>query len=151
FFMPLAGWMVDAWGVHPVLFGSSLVLALGVAWFAAAKALTGLYWAVLGFGAGGAGLTMSGLRLMPEAFQVGYAPTPEGAFCVGFALVLVAALFTMHVYPRLIERLGFRNTVLVTALVCLAPATIVSFEDVSAFPAAQATFLPAQDLVNPRL
>ena len=149
--MPVTGWMIDSWGVHGVLFSGSLVLSFGVAWLGVATRPSNLLFGILAIAWGGAALTLTGLRLMPEAFPLGRAPTPESSLCVGFVFIAAAALLTQALYPPLIQRAGYRNTLLVSALLCLTPACISSFLDPIIFPTALAEPGLGDALLDPRL
>lgn len=131
--MPATGWMVDAWGVHGILFAGSLVLSFGVAWLAVAQSMRSLTWGLLPLAWGGAALTLTGIRLMPAALDL---PSPEGALSVGFLFIALAALLTQAFCSRLIQKAGYRNTLLVSALLCLAPAIIAAFVEPTDFPPA---------------
>src|SRR5947207_2793865 len=61
--MPLAGWLVDHWGLHEVLFSGSLALGLAVSWFALCQTFAGLLWGILGLGIAGACVTTAGVTL----------------------------------------------------------------------------------------
>ena len=60
--MPLAGWLLDHWGIQQVLFLGSLILLLTISWLALCQNYTGLFWGVLSFGVAGACLTTAGGR-----------------------------------------------------------------------------------------
>jgi len=149
--MPITGWLIDSWGVHGIFFSGSLVLSFGVAWLAVARRLQTLALGVYALAWGGAALTLTCIRLMLEAFPFGNGPSPESSLCVGFLFIAVAALLTQGLYPRILARLGYRNTLLLSALFCLAPACIASFLEPSALPAAIANPSPERLLHNPRL
>lgn len=146
--MPLVGWLIDRWGVHGILFSGSLALSFGVAWLAVAQRPGGLVWGILALAWGGAALTLSGLRLMPEAFPL---DTIISSLCLGFVFIAVAALLTQGLYARLIPRLGYRNTLLLSALLCLVPAGIASFLETNQLPTSLADPGPSNVLRDPRL
>lgn len=149
--MPITGWMIDRWGVFGFLFAGSLALSFGVAWLGVARKPTGLLWGILALAWGGSAITLSGIRLMPEVFHLGNASMPESALCVGFLFVALSALLTQAFYPTLIRRLGLGTTLLLSALMCLAPAGIASFMESGVFPQGRTDAIPAGLLQSPQL
>ncbi len=115
--MPLAGWLVDHWGTHQVLFTGSLLLALAMAWLALAQTYAHVLWGITGLGVAGALLTVGGIAF------IGNAGVSLG---LGFVFVSLAYLLTPHLFPRLLERMTFRRTFLAVGLLCLLPAALVA-------------------------
>lgn len=153
--MPLTGLMVDVWGVHGLLFAGSLVLALGVAWLAVARTLKVLTWAVLPLAWGGAALTLTGLRIMPLALDpLGDSVPREAtlrAFCIGFLFIALAALLTQAFYAQLVQKAGFRNALIITALFCLAPAILAALIEPADLPGGVDNSDLGKFLLDPRL
>jgi MFS family permease len=124
--MPLAGWLVDHWGLREVLFTGSLLLGMAVSWLALCQDGVGVFWGILGLGFAGACVTTSGVALMPPALSL-YPHWSLGAsLCLGYVFVGLASLLTPVCIPWLARRFSFRGTALSLGLLCLLPATLVA-------------------------
>lgn len=124
--MPLAGWLVDHWGLHQVLFVGGMLLSLAVSWLGICQSLLGLAGGVLGLGLAGALLITSGTALMPIALQLDDRWSLAAALGLGFALVGLAALLAPSCVRWLGRRLGTQKALLTIGLVCLVPALLVA-------------------------
>ncbi len=129
--MPLAGWLVDRWGPAHVLFVGSLGLSLAVASLGLCQKTTSLFWAVLGLGIAVALVSTAGVVFMPLALT----PTPatgRGAWsvgasiCLGYVFVGLAMFLTPSAFAWCTRQVGFARALLLLALLCLVPATLVS-------------------------
>jgi MFS family permease len=134
--MPLAGWLVEHWGLWEVLFTGSLALSLAVASFALMEKPAGLFWGVLGLGFAGACITISGVTLMPEALalpvivpfgrgQLQAGGSVGASLSLGYVFVGLGSLVAPMVIAVLLRQLDFRRTVLSLALLSLLPALFV--------------------------
>jgi MFS family permease len=124
--MPLAGWLVDHWGVREVLFTGSLVLGLAVSWLALCQSPAGLLWGILGLASAGACVTVAGVALMPVALHLFPRWSVGASICLGYVFVGLASVLTPAAMPWLSHRLGVRRTVLSLSLLCLVPAALIA-------------------------
>jgi MFS family permease len=124
--MPMAGSLVDHWGLHPTLFTGSLVLGLAVSWLAVCRNLPSLLWGVLGLGFAGACVTVAGVSLMPAALRLAPRWSVGAALCLGYVFVGLASLLTPRFVQWTAGRLGFRRVVLFLGLLCLLPGTLAA-------------------------
>jgi MFS family permease len=115
--MPLAGWLVDHWGTHQVLFIGSLLLGLSIAWLALAQTYARVLWGIAGLSLAGAFITVGGIAFMWNAGV---------SLCLGFVFVNLAFLLTPQLFPPLLERMTFRRAFLAVGLLCLLPAALVA-------------------------
>jgi MFS family permease len=125
--MPLAGWLVDHWGVQEVLFAGSLGLGLAMAWLALCRSFVSVLWGVIGLAISGALLTTAGTVLMRDALRLSPDWSTAAPFCLGYVFVGLAALLTPKLIPGLIRRFGYRQTLLCLALLTLVPAALAAF------------------------
>ncbi|MBI3410763.1 MAG: hypothetical protein HY040_20700 [Planctomycetes bacterium] len=121
----LAGWLCDLPALASVLFFGSLALGVGVAFLTQSRTM--LPWAIFTIAAGGAGVTTAGLVLMATAIFPNQTNNAAGALTLGFAFIGVGALLTPYVVPPLIRYLGFRQTLVFLALLCIVPAGLSIF------------------------
>lgn len=142
----LTGWLCDHVGFAEVLFFGSLALGIGVILFTQSRA--NIFWAILAVAAGGAAVTTAGLALLTVTLR----PT-QGAGAslnLGFGFIGLAALTTPRFIPWLIRRLGFRQTLVGVALLCLLPAICVIFtpEKDGLNPLERKSVIPLADVLN---
>jgi fucose permease len=126
-FMPIAGWLLDHWGLREALFTGSLVMALSVAWLALCQNFKGLVWALLGLGFGGACLSTAGVCLMPRALALAPHWSTGASLGLGFVFVGASTLLTPTVVAALARRFSWQRTILALGLACLLPAALVAF------------------------
>lgn len=115
------GWLGDQVGHAAMIFAGSLVLGVGVALLTQAR--QSLPWAVFAMAAGGSAITTAGLALMAVTLIPHRAA--GASLNVGFIFIGLAALATPAALPWFFTRIGFRKTLVIVALLCLAPALCV--------------------------
>lgn len=123
--MPLAGWLVDHWGLVDVLFAGSLLLGITIAWLAAAQNIAAVRWGVAGLAIAGAGVTTAGVVLMPTALRLVPNWSLGAALCLGFVCVGLASLAS-GLIPRLVKPFGYRQIIVSLGLLTLVPATLIA-------------------------
>lgn len=138
------GYAVDVWGVEWVLIGGALLAALAVAGLALGQRFAAAAVALSLVGAAGATLGAAANVLMPPAF---FPDRPVVAANLGNVFVVLGMLAAPVLGDVLLERVGFRRTAGLFALVCLAPALAAALTVAPAFPAAAAARpeLPLED------
>jgi hypothetical protein len=136
--MLLSGFISDRWGVQWVLIGGSLLGAVAVA----GLALSQTYPTTLGItallGTAASGIAIGSAVLMPFAFSLAH---PLAALNLGTLFFVVGSLGAPWLSETLLERIGFRRSMGLLALLALAPALAVSLTTPDLFPAAQASDL----------
>ncbi len=124
--MPLAGWLVDHWGVHQVLFVGSMLLSLAISWLGLCETLLGLSVGMVGLALAGAFLTTAGVTLMPMALTLEPRWSLAAALGLGFALVGLASLAAPRFMGVVQRRVGVQKGLLGVGLLCLVPAALVA-------------------------
>ena len=114
-----AGLLIDKWGLQPVLITAALLAGLGISALGSIHTDRSALPGVLLTAAGAAGLTVASLVLMPRAFYPNNAPASANLGCIFLAL---GVLLTAGLMAWLTRRYGFRNGLVILALVCLTPA-----------------------------
>jgi FHS family glucose/mannose:H+ symporter-like MFS transporter len=129
--MLLSGVLIDTFGVKVLLFFGSVVLALAM--FGLAMSRT--YWhclvSILLIGAAGPCISTGGVVLMGPAFFPENQPAAQNLGNVFFGL---GALVTPALVALMLRGLGFRKTLGLLALICLAPAVTDALTDSALFP-----------------
>jgi fucose permease len=128
--MLISGLVIDAWGARWVLLLGSLTTTLGLFGLTAPPTYRRAQLAVLGVGLGAAAVSMASMVLMHNAF-----PTKTQAAALNFGCVFIAlgALATPALTDVLLRALGFRRTVGLLAVLCLAPALFAALTPGDAF------------------
>lgn len=116
-----SGWLIDHVGILLVVGVGSLLTALALAALALARSYAGCRYALLLLGAGGACLSAAATVLMPRAFFDG---RPGAALNFGEVFLGLGALLTPALVDVLVRAVGFRRSLSLLALLCLAPAVI---------------------------
>ena len=124
--MPLAGWLVDHWGVHQFLFLGSMLLSLAISWLGLCETLLGLSVGIVGLAFAGAFLTTAGVTLMPMALTLEPRWSLAAALGLGFAFVGLATLLTPLFMRSVQRRVGVQKGLLGVGLLCLIPAALVA-------------------------
>jgi hypothetical protein len=132
--MPLAGWLVDHWGVQTNLFWGSGALACALCWIGLRQTYASAFWGVLGLALAGASVTIAAIALMPRALTFGEEWSIGAALCLGFLFVSLASLATPILLPWLVARLGYRHCVVYLGLLCLVPAALAALAPADEFP-----------------
>jgi hypothetical protein len=127
-----AGWAVDAWGAHDILFAGSVLSALALAALGVRVSYESLRWLVVMVAAASACLTIATTVFMPFAFLG--PDDPAASLNLGFVAVGVGYLVLPAVVDAFCRRLGFRTGMVLVAVFSLLPAVFVTFtsrEDVA--------------------
>jgi MFS family permease len=124
--MPLAGWLIDQWGLSEILFAGSMILSLAISWLALCQTFVGLLWGVLGLAVAGACITTAGVTLMPDALTLSPRWSAAASLGLGYVFVSLAMLLTPLLVRWLQRQLGFQKAVLSVGLLCLVPAALVA-------------------------
>lgn len=149
--LPLAGLLVDRWGLHEILFLGCLGLAMAISWIALSVHYGSLIWGLLGLAASGACVFTAAITLMPAVLQwSGHDSRAEG-LSVGFLVLGASWLLTPVLLPPLLRRLGHHQVLLSLAFLYLVPAALVVFTPKGEFPTSAAAEPMAQSLHDPRL
>jgi MFS family permease len=148
--MIAAGWFVDRVGAKEVLFAGILLAALGIAALGLRPTLHSLFWVVLILGLAASCLTCAGLTLMPLAFW-GQPNETAASLNLGFIFVGLGALGVPFLMKVCLKRFGFRQCLLVLALLCLFPAIFTVFTGSAEFPEHHALANPSAILGDPVL
>jgi MFS family permease len=119
--MLLTGWLIDRWGVQPVLIVGSIVTSAAVLSLSLQPTYARAFGALLAAGLGAAALSTAAVVLMPQAF-FGKEHLLSASINLGFVFVALGALLTPAVIDLLMRGLEFRRTAGVLSFVCLAPA-----------------------------
>ncbi|MBL8793004.1 MAG: MFS transporter [Planctomycetia bacterium] len=129
--LPLAGLAVDRFGAELVLIASSLLAGFSISLLGLREGLTLARLALLLLGAAAAGLVVGALVLMPAAF-----PSRHPAAAVGLGMVLfgLGTVLTPLLADWLQRRLRLRRALLLTGLVCLAPALAAALTPADEWP-----------------
>jgi fucose permease len=127
--MLISGLLIDAWGARWVLLLGSLTTALGLFGLTAPPTYRRALLAVLGVGLGAAAVSVASLVLMQKAFPT---RTPAAALNFGCVFIALGALLTPAL-TDLLGVLGFRRTVGLLAVLCLAPALFAALTPADAF------------------
>lgn len=128
-----SGLAIDCWGVEWVLVGGSLLAALAVAGLALSQRFPAALAVSVLLGIAGASLGTAASVLMPAALAPDRPVVALNLGSIAFVLgLLVAPVFG----ELLLDRVGFRRTVGLFALVALAPALAASLTVAEAFPVA---------------
>jgi hypothetical protein len=123
--MLAAGWAVDAWGPHDLLFAGSLLSALAIATLGVRSSPDSARWLVVMLAAAGACMTIAVTVAMPYAFLG--KDDPAASLNLGFVAVGLGYLFLPRLADALGRRLGFRAAMLFLAFMALLPAVFVTF------------------------
>src|SRR5262245_33277810 len=123
---PIAGWLVDQWSIHDVLFTGLLLLALAISWIALSQTYSALVWGAVGMSLAGAWVMTSAISLMPQALAFSPRQSLGAALSLGLVFAGLAALLAPAALPRLIDRFGCRPTLLAIGLLCLVPALLIA-------------------------
>ncbi len=150
-FLPLAGWLVDHWGLNEALFVGCLGQALGVSWLGMCRSYASLLWGLLGLAFACACTLTAAVALMPHALALGAGTSSGFAFGLGFFVLGVAALITPHLLSWLGDRFGFRNVLLWAGLSCLLPALFLILTPKSEFPSTAPAAPLQESFADPRL
>lgn len=129
-FLPLAGIVVDVLGIEYALVGGSLLAAFAVALLALRSNFTPAGGIAVALGAATAGLAASTTVLMTKAFFAEPA-RPAAAVNLGSVFVILGGVAAAPLADLLLSGLRFRRSLLVLALLALAPAflaTLISAE-----------------------
>lgn len=137
-FMPLAGWLADAWPNRDVLlFGGLVPLILGIAWLALARSWTAMLLSVLVIGAAYSTVTTTTIRWMTRAFfpdEVADYPLNIASLNLGFVAVGAGALIGPWVVLLVQRFSGARQGLLYLSIYLLLPAVLAALCDSHAFP-----------------
>jgi hypothetical protein len=147
---PLAGWLVDRWGLDEVMFAGSLAVALSISWIALSLNYASVLWGILGLAAGGACLFNATIVLMPAAFTWPRPDARASALGVGFVLLGASWLLTPVALPFLLRRLGHKRVLLTLGFLTLLPGLFTMLSR-SEYPVAAAIEPVAASLEDPRL
>jgi hypothetical protein len=123
--MLVAGWAVEAWGPHDVLFAGSVLSALSLATLGMRGSSESLRWLVMMVAGASACLTTATIVIMPHAFLG--ADDPAASVNLGFVAVGIGYLVLPILADGFCRRLGFHTGMLFLAVVSLAPAVFVMF------------------------
>jgi fucose permease len=121
--MTLAGGvLVDVWGVRETLCLGSLLTAISLFALSASQTYRSCLRAVLLAGVGLSALNVASCVLMPRGL---FENSPAASLNLGFVFVGLGAVLTPVIVPPLIRTAGFRRTLILAAVLCLAPAVAV--------------------------
>jgi fucose permease len=126
----ISGILSDELGVKSVFLVGSLVTVVGVAALAMSESGLQVLGAVLLTGVGGACLSTGSSLLMSKAF---FPDNELASQNLGNVFFGVGALVTPALVAALLQRLDYRRTVGVVALLCLLPALIAAVTSQSEF------------------
>lgn len=124
--MLLSGILIDRFGVKTVLVGGSLLTAIGLTMLALSRSYLNALGSVLLLGAAGACLSNGGTFLMPKAF---FPENEAASLNLGNVFFGLGALVMPALAELLIGKIGFRWTLGLVAMLCLAPAVTASWTD----------------------
>jgi len=144
----VAGWAVDTWGAHHVVFAGSILSALALAGLGVRASFESMRWLVVLVAAASACLTVATTAAMPYAF-LGF-DDPAASVNLGFVAVGIGYLVVPLLIDALCLRLGLRAGMLFLAVFSLVPAVFATFTsraELAAPPNAEATTL----LSNPAI
>jgi hypothetical protein len=147
--MLAAGWAVDTWGPHDVLFVGSLLSALAIAGLGARMRYESLRWLVIMVAAASACLTVATTVAMPYAFLG--KDDPAASLNLGFIAVGLGYLVLPLLADALSRRLGFRAGMLLLAFLSLLPAVFVAFTSKEELPVPPRNVEAATALSNPHI
>ncbi len=133
--LPLAGWLVDCWGLPEVLFFGQVGAGFSVSWFGARKTYGSALGGVLGLAFSGACVTTACITLMPEALRFRANWSTGAALCLGFFFVTLSFLVTPLVVPWTVNKFGFKRTLLWLGAMFAIPAVLAFLTPGDNFPA----------------
>jgi FHS family glucose/mannose:H+ symporter-like MFS transporter len=128
--MLVSGIFVDQIGLRGVLVTGSLLAALAVFALAMTRRYTAAFMAILFAGAGGACISTAAVKLMPAAF---WEQSPAASLNLGNVFFGLGALITPTLAELLTRTVGFRRSLGLLAVLCLAPALAVALAPAQAF------------------
>jgi hypothetical protein len=135
-FMLAAGWVVDRWGAHDVLFAGSLFSALAIAGFGMRPNFESLRGVAVVLAAAIACITIATTVIMSQAFFE--STEPAASLNLGFIAVAVGYLLLPMLADGLWRRLGLRATMIVLAVTSAVPAVLVVVTPKADWPPAAA-------------
>jgi fucose permease len=123
--MLLSGFLLDHWGVRPVMLLGSVLTALALLGFLVGKDYRGALLCIAVLGLGGACVSTSSIVLMPRAF-FGEAPEQMTASLnMGNVFYGLGALMMPALADLLMRTVHFRTTMIILAVLALAPAVLI--------------------------
>lgn len=131
----VSGMLQDWLGGPEMLFAGTLLTGLGISGLAVARQFRTALLGVLCLGLGGSCLTTACTVLLPRAFRA--EGSPAAALNLGFFFAGLGALLAPRLIPFLLQRLGFRQGLLLLAFFCLVPASCTALT-------------PSQEFLPPR-
>jgi fucose permease len=143
--MPLAGIFIDTVGIEHGLILGSLLAAVGLSMLALRDNVATSLLTIMLIGAAASGLSVAATVLMPLAFNP---ERPTAAVNLGFIVFGLGGAVMPALMAGLLRGLGWRRSLLLLALLCLAPAVLASLT--ADFPSDQSADVP-QVLGSPAL
>jgi fucose permease len=141
----LSGYLLDHWGVKPVMLLGSVLTALAFLGFLVGSSYRGALICIALLGLGGACVMTSTVVLMTQAF---FGPEPQfwtASLNMGYVFCGLGGLVTATLADLLLRTVRYRTTMVVLAVMALVPAVIVLLPSVDAFPSLKTD---SGDLVN---
>jgi hypothetical protein len=123
--MLAAGWAVDTWGPHDILFAGSLISALTLAALGMRMSYDTLRWLVLMVSGAMACVTIATIMVMPYAFLG--EDDPAASLNLGFVVVGIGYLVLPMFADAMCRRTSLRTSMLVLAVLSLLPAMFITF------------------------
>lgn len=136
-FMFLGGLLVDSWGTFDVLAMSTLLGGFSIVLLGLSKDEKMAWGAAAALGAATGLLHTAVAVVMPAAFFTADLTTMElapASMNFGYIFVILGGLLMPFLSLLLVRKLGFRNGLLILALIALVPAGCIVFAGKSSFP-----------------
>ena len=125
----LSGWLIDAWGLRPMMIAGPLLLALALVALSARPPFWETLAAVAVAGLAAASVATTSAVLMPRAL---FGESERvSSFLFGMVFVALGALVSAPLVDLLRRGLGFRPTMLILALLSALPAVLGALVDSS--------------------
>src|SRR5260370_5560628 len=117
--MLISGMLIDKVGVRGVLIVGSLIPCVSISDLSISQSVAGTLAAIVMAGAGGALLSHGSTVLMAQGFYPGYEAASQN---MGNVFCGLGGLLAPVLVGRLIDRLGYRRSLSLVAIMCLLPA-----------------------------